>query len=108
MRTGERLDALDTRMVFFCYAIVAGVAGVLLIAWGPMWFGAHLPGLTCGKAALIRIAGAFPVATACFAVAMARVDDAVARRRGLLWFAFGHFFVGAILGIQRAAILGQW
>jgi|GEM_PF-4545568 len=46
MRTGERLDALDTGMIFLCYAIVAGLAGVLLIAWGPIWFGAHLPGLT--------------------------------------------------------------
>ncbi len=73
-----------------------------------MWFGAHLPGLPWGKAALIRILGSLLVAAACFAVAMARVDDPVARGRGLAWFAAAHFVVFLTMALQRRAILGAW
>ncbi len=104
----RRLDTLDTRIVFWVYAVLAGVAGVLLIAWGPMWLGADLPGLPYGKAALIRIVGSLLLAVACFAVAMARVDDPVARGRGLAWFAAAHFMVGFMVQIQRSAVLRPW
>jgi signal transduction histidine kinase len=108
MAATRRLDTLDTRMVFCVYAVLAGLAGVLLIGWGPMWLGAHLPGLPWGKAALIRIAGSLLVAAACFAVAMARVDDPVARGRGLAWFAAAHFMVGTMVQIQRSVVLRPW
>lgn len=95
-------------MVFLCYAIVAGLAGVLLIAWGPIWFGAHLPGLTWGKAALIRILGALFVAAACFAAAMVRVDDPVARCHALAWAAAAHGVLGVVVDMQRVAVLREW
>lgn len=107
MSATRKLDELDTKMVFWVYAGVAGLVGLLLVGWGAVWFGSDLPGLPHGKAALIRIAGASFVAAACFAAAMAGVDDAVARRRGLLWFASGHFFIFVIASTQRIAILGE-
>lgn len=92
----RRLDALDTRMVFLAYAVLAGLAGVLLIAWGPVWFGADLPGLPHGKAAPIRIVGSLLVAAACVAAGMTRVDDLVARRQILGWFAAAQAIVQAL------------
>jgi signal transduction histidine kinase len=108
MAATRRLDALDTRMVFWVYAVLAGLAGVLLIAWGPMWLGAHLPGLPWGKAALIRIVGSLLVAAACVAVGMTRVDEPLARRQVLGWFAAGHAIVGLMVQIQRSAVLRPW
>jgi len=95
-------------MVLWGYAGVACVVGLLLVGWGPAWLGAHLPGLPWGKAALIRIAGAFSVASACFAAALASADDDATRRRGLLWFAVGHVVLFTVAEIQRKAILGAW
>jgi signal transduction histidine kinase len=108
MTATRRLDTLDTRMVFWVYAVLVGLAGVLLIAWGPMWFGADLPGLPWGKAALIRIVGSLLVAAACVGIAMARVDDPVARSRALGWFAAAHWIVATMVQIQRAAVLRPW
>jgi signal transduction histidine kinase len=105
MAAARRLDALDTRMVFLVYAVLAGLAGLLLIAWGPLWFGAHLPGLPWGKAALIRIVGSMLVAAACFAVAVARVDDLVARGGGLAWFGWAHLVVAIMVETQRSTVL---
>lgn len=95
-------------MVFLCYAIMAGLAGLLLIAWGPMWFGTHLPGLPYGRAALIRIQGALFVAAACFAAAMVGVDDPVARYRALAWAAAAHFILCAVVDVERHVILLEW
>jgi signal transduction histidine kinase len=104
----RKLDTLDTRMVFWVYAVLVGLAGVLLIGWGPMWLGAHLPGLPWGKAALIRIVGSLLVAAACCAVSITQVDELAARRRALGWFAAAHATVGFMVQIQRSAVLRLW
>jgi len=108
MKAIRAIDALDARVVFWSYALLAGVAGVLIIGWGPMLWGMDLPGLPYGKAALIRIGGASMVAAACFAVAVANVDDPVARRNGLAWFAAGHFIIFLIANFQRTSVLDAW
>jgi signal transduction histidine kinase len=73
-----------------------------------MWFGTHLPGLPYGRAALIRILGALFVAAACFAAAMVRVDDPVARYHALAWAAAAHFILCAVVDVERHVILLEW
>lgn len=108
MQATRRLDTLDTRMVFWVYAVLVGLTGVLLIAWGPMWLGADLPGMPHGKAALIRIVGSLLLAAACVAVGMTRVDEPLARRQVLGWFAAAHWIVANMVQIQRSAGLRPW
>lgn len=102
----ERPDAISLRTVFKGYAVVAGVAGLLLIGWGPMWFGAHLAEQQFGKAALIRIAGSILVAAACCAIGFAAAADPWSLRRGMFWFATGHLAVCLMIQSQRIAIWG--
>lgn len=106
MQIRQRADAIDTRMVYRIYAAVAGLAGLVLSGWGPLWLGAHLPGQPWGKAALIRLLGSILMAAACFALALAGVDDPLSRRRGLLWFGAGHTVVYLAASIQQRAIWG--
>jgi signal transduction histidine kinase len=101
----RRPDALDTRLVYRVYAGLTWSAGLLLFLRGPMWFGVHLPGQPFGRAALVRVFGGIIVAAGCFAAALAKVDDPVARRRGLLWLAAGHGVVLLSVLLQQ---LGPW
>ena len=91
--TGQRADALDTRLVYRVYAGIAGIGGLILLFWGPMWLGTDLPEQPWGKAALIRMGGAILMAMACLALAFAAVDDPLSRRRGLAWFSIAHCMV---------------
>jgi hypothetical protein len=43
------------------YALLAGLAGLLLVGRGPMWLGTDLPGDPFAKAALVRVLGAILV-----------------------------------------------
>ena len=106
MYSGQRPEAIDTRWVFRAYAALVSLSGVLLLGWGPMWFGADLAGEPFGKAALIRVLGSIMIAAACCAAGFAAVDDPPGRRRGLFWFAAGHAVI--LLGVltQRMAIWG--
>lgn len=97
-------DAIDTRWVFRAYAILAGIGGFVLFAWGPLWFGADLAGQPFGKAALIRVAGSVGLAAACCAAGFAAVDSPPDRRRALLWFTVGHTVVWLVVLLQQLAI----
>ncbi len=97
-------ESPGTRLVFWVYAGLAGVGGLLLLARGPMWFGADLPGVPFGKAALIRLAGAVIMAAGCFGAAMGEVADEEARRRGMLWFVAGHGILWVIVLLEQHAI----
>jgi signal transduction histidine kinase len=99
------LESSGLRWMFRAYAILIGFAGFLLFGWGPMWLGADLPGQPDGKAALIRVAGSVLMAFACFATPFA-LNGALTLRRGLLWFAIGHFIVFFVLQLQDSAIWG--
>ena len=106
MQTGQRADAINLRIIYRTYAALAGLTGILLVCWGPLWFGAHLPGQPWGKAALIRVLGATLTAIGCFTVPLADLDRR-AGRRGLLWFAVGHTGIWVIVFIQQQAIWGS-
>ena len=78
--------AINTRIVYRVYAGMTWSVGLLAYLMGSMWS----PGQPSEKAALVRVFGAIMIAAGCFAAALAKVDDPVARRRGLLWLAAGH------------------
>ena len=106
MSYGQRPEAIDTRWIFRGYAVLAVVAGFLLMAWGPMWLGTDLAGEKWAKAALIRVFGAIVAAGACCAEGFARVDHPPDRRQALLWFTAAHSVV-ALAVISQLAVWGH-
>jgi signal transduction histidine kinase len=72
-----------------------------------MWLGTDMGGQPYAKAALIRVFGAIVIAAACCALGFASVDDRIALRRSLFWFAAGHAAVAVMVLIQRTAIWGE-
>jgi signal transduction histidine kinase len=104
MEIDEVMWAPGIRWVFRVYAIVAGAMGAAVGAWGMMWLGSDLPGMPYYKASLIRVAGAVLVAMACFALAMDRVEDPDARRRGMLWFGIGHAVLFLVVLTQQETV----
>ena len=98
---------INTRTVLRVYAATAIALGVALVAFGPYWFGVDFGGFAYFKAALARILGSVVVAAGCFAMALARVDEPEARRRGLGWMALGHGVVAGVVLSQHVAILGD-
>lgn len=104
----RKLDAVDTRTVFYVYVGACWIGGVALFGWGPLLFGTHFDsGVPFGKAALVRVAGAVLVAGGCLTVPLARSADPVIGRQGLIWYAVGHAFVWAALVLQSWAVLPQ-
>ena len=106
MQIGQRFDAIDARIIFRAYSGLAGLAGLVLLGWGPLWLGSDLAGQPWGKAALIRVLGAILIAAACFAVPLSDAGDRETRRRALLWFGAGHGVVCFVVMLQREAIWG--
>lgn len=105
MYNEQAVEPSHSRWIFQAYAILIGLAGIILFGWGPMWLGVDLPGQPWGKAALIRVTGSILVALACCATLFA-LNGTVTRRRGLRWFAFAHFIVFFVLRLQDSAIWG--
>jgi signal transduction histidine kinase len=100
----QRLEAIDLRTVFRTYAIVAGVGGLVIFGWGPMWFGVHLAEQPFGRAALVRVWGSILIAAGCGAVGLASADDRQALRRAMFWFASGHLVVFLGMASQQLAV----
>jgi signal transduction histidine kinase len=100
----ELMRAPGIRWIFRAYAIAAGVAGLLLYAWGPMWFGVDLPGLPFYKASLIRVGGGVLMGIGCVVAALDGIDDPRARRRALLWLGGGHTVLFLVVLSQRLAV----
>lgn len=98
-------DAIDSRIVFRVYAILAWLGGFCLAAWGTLWFGVDLPGLPYGLAIPLRLSGAAIMGAGCMAHALVSVGDPRARHRALLWFAWGHAIVLLMVFIQAT---GPW
>jgi signal transduction histidine kinase len=107
MMTHTYPDAIDTRLVFKVYAIVAWIGGFALFAWGVLLFGIDLPGLPYGLVVPIRVTGGIIMGAGCLARAMANVGDPIARRKGLFWFVAGHTIVLAVLITQFLGPLGD-
>jgi signal transduction histidine kinase len=112
MGDGRRSDAIDTRIVFRAYAVLAGLAGVFLLVLGERWLGPYLTATPSGKAVLVRVFGAILIAAACFVAPLAAVDEPAERRRGLLWIGVGHTVVFCVWALQEKAIwnraLSDW
>jgi len=106
MDSRQRADPIDARVVFKVYAALMGAAGLALSGWGQRWLGQDLASQAWGKAALIRVSGSILIAAACFAAALASVEDPLSRRRGLVWFTAGHAAVFFAVLAQRYAICG--
>jgi signal transduction histidine kinase len=107
MTTRSYPDAIDTRIVFRIYAIAAWVGGFALLGWGPHWYGTGAPCLPYGMAVPIRIASGMIMGAGCLARAMANVEDPEARHKALLWFAWGHLIVLAVLVMQLIGVWGE-
>ncbi len=105
-------------IVLRAYAVIFGLLGLLLLLWGPMWFGRNLAGPPFGGATLARVIGSLFIGTACCAAWLAIAGNASLRRRGLFWFAMGHVVLwlellaelkwvwGPGLGDQVVAVIG--
>jgi signal transduction histidine kinase len=106
MYRGQQLDAIDTRWVFRGYAVLTGLAGLLLLLGNPDWFGAATTATGWDRAALIRVLGSILLAAACCAAGFAVVDPPPARRRALLWFIAAHTIVWLVVSSQQMAVWG--
>src|SRR5512135_526346 len=101
MSTSTYNDALDTRLAFKVYAVVAWTVGGLLYGW-PMWFRMPLAGFPLADEMVPRLAAAALLCSGFLAIAMARTLDDDGRRRALGWWAVGHAaaFVGVFIQLQ--------
>jgi signal transduction histidine kinase len=99
-------DALDTRLVFRVYAIVAWTAGGFLYGWGGFLSLVPLAGVPHSDWMAARIAGAVLAGAGFLAIAMARSHDDDARRRALGWWAVAHAVVLVGVALQLWAIIG--
>jgi hypothetical protein len=97
MISGQRPDTIDTQIVFRIYAVLALLAGSVIVGWSPSWM---------GTPALMRVFGAVLAASGCWAYAISEVEDPMLRRRGFRWFAAAHFIVLFAVNSERAAIWG--
>jgi signal transduction histidine kinase len=107
MYGAQRPEPIEIRLVFRAYAILAGLGGFILAAWGPIWLGTDLAGQPWANAAFIRFFGAIVMAAACCALGFASTDDRIALRRSLFWFAAAHAAVAVVVMTQRIAIWGE-
>ena len=106
MDLSRRPEAIDTRIVFWTYAVLAGVLGLILAGWGPRWLGAGIADPPWNVAPLIRVLGSILIAAGCCAMALAAVDSPPSRHRGLFWFAAGHAVIWIVLVVQGLAVWG--
>jgi signal transduction histidine kinase len=104
MNIDELMRAPGIRWVFRVYAILVGLAGLLLFGWGPMWLGTDLPELPFYKASLIRVAGGILMGVACVVAALDGIEEPRARRRALFWLGLGHTVLFLVVLSQRVAI----
>jgi signal transduction histidine kinase len=107
MSNDTPFDALDTRLVFKVYAVVAWTTGGLLYGWGGLVFRAPMVvGVPYSYSMMVRLVGAVVLGVGFLAIAMARTKDNDARRRALGWWAVAHAVVLAGIGLQFWALIG--
>lgn len=102
MSPAPRPEAIDSRLVFHVYACLAIPAGIIVYMWPT------LTSMTADSSiwfAYGRIVAAAVAALGCCAASFAAMDDRVARRRGLVGFAYAHILFGAMLLAQWMVVL---
>ena len=104
MQSVDASDRTDPRIFYWTYGLAACAGGLALIGWGPLWFGAHLPNQLWGKAALVRVFGAFIVTAGCFAASLGATADPIARRRIHPWFLAANGALFVVVITQQEAI----
>src|SRR4029450_13798914 len=97
-------EAIDTRLVFRVYAVVAITCGVLVYLWPAMYRWPAVPfdpgpyALSDPRAhaagSILRVVAATVVAFGCCGLAFAVVDDPLGQRRALIGFAVAHLVFG--------------
>jgi signal transduction histidine kinase len=102
---------ISVPVVFRVYAVLFGLAGIMLLIWVPTWSRAW-----SGQAPLARALGIGSIVAACCAAALSSVSNARRQQRSLFWFAVGHvaLWLATLLGWgwvpgladQAVAILG--
>jgi signal transduction histidine kinase len=107
MNTNSYNDAIDTRIVFRAYALIAWLVGIFLLGFGRHLFPLELVGFPNGDGFVVRIVGSAVVAAGCFAQAFTLVDDPDVRRRVLGWWATGHAQVLLMVVIQVVEVIGE-
>jgi signal transduction histidine kinase len=111
-------EAINTRLVFRIYALVAITCGVLVYLWPAMYRWPAVPfdpgpydlsdPRAHGAGSILRVVAATVVAFGCCASAFAVVDDPLGRRRVLIRFAVAHLVFGGMFLIQWQTILSYW
>jgi len=84
---------VKVHIVFRAYAVIFGLLGLMLLLWGPMWFGRNVVGVPFDGATLVRVFGSMFVTAACCAAVLSAMGDTLVRSRSLFWFAMGHAVV---------------
>jgi signal transduction histidine kinase len=105
MSTRTPADFVDSSAVLRIYTYLAGTAGVIVVAWGPMWISAA-PG-DFEPFLVTRVFGAIIIAAAMCAAGLERIDDPSSRHRALFWFLLGHVVVAVMLTVQEIVIRGR-
>lgn len=105
-RRSHFLDPTDPRTLYWVFAVVVGVGGFIVMNRAAHWFGADLPGVPYGLAAIMRVVGVLIMALGCFAGALATMDDSYARWRARAWFLAANALVFVMAIIQLNAIWG--
>jgi signal transduction histidine kinase len=93
----SRPEAIDSRLVFRIYSAAALPLGIITFSW-PLIVPGTFP--TLESNVRLRLAAAVVTALGTCGAALARIDDPIGRRRGLIGFAHAHVMLGAMLLTQ--------
>jgi len=105
MSTRTPADFVDSSAVLRVYSYLAGTAGVIVAAWGPLWTPAAAGDFE--PYLITRVFGAIMIAAALCAAGLERIDDPGSRHRALFWFLLGHVVVAVMLTLQEIVIRGR-
>jgi signal transduction histidine kinase len=104
MKLSGRADAIDARVAFWAYSVLAATFGLILTVWIPRQFAGQAGGELLDGTTLSLATGSLLMFAACSAAAFAQVEDPPSRRRSLGWFTIGHGALLLVVLVHRTAI----